>query len=98
MPRTRAIAAFNQKLAEDLFRFQDVYRKEMGRPASVLAWPYGIHDDRSIEIAKQAGFRHVLSSENRSFVQGGDPYDIPRLVIESDTNLRLFRERIERGP
>lgn len=96
--RTSAVAAFNEKLVQDLSLFQGEYMKEIGRPARILAWPYGMHDSKSIEIAKQAGFHYLLSSDNRHFVKDRDQYDIPRLSIEHDTDIRLFRERIERRP
>jgi peptidoglycan/xylan/chitin deacetylase (PgdA/CDA1 family) len=95
-PRTSTVTALNEKLAQDLSLFQGEYEKEMGRSASILAWPYGMHDSKSIEIAKQAGFRYLLNSDHRSFVKGRDRFDIPRLSIQQDTDLRLFRERIER--
>jgi peptidoglycan/xylan/chitin deacetylase (PgdA/CDA1 family) len=94
--RSSAVAAFNEKLAQDLALFQKVYTAELGRPARVLAWPYGMHDRRSIEIAKQAGFHFILNSENDYFAIAGDPFDIPRLVINNDFNLPRFRESVER--
>jgi peptidoglycan/xylan/chitin deacetylase (PgdA/CDA1 family) len=96
LSRASAVAAFNEKLAQDLSLFQEVYIKEMGRPARILAWPYGMHDSKSIEIAKQAGFHYVLNSDSRYFGKGGHQDDIPRLTIGKDTDLRLFQEYIER--
>jgi peptidoglycan/xylan/chitin deacetylase (PgdA/CDA1 family) len=95
IPRTGAIAALNERLAQDLMTFQEVYSKEMGRSATVLAWPYGMHDSRSIEIAKQAGFHYILSSESGYLFRGGNHDGIPRLTITKDTDLRQFREIIE---
>jgi peptidoglycan/xylan/chitin deacetylase (PgdA/CDA1 family) len=97
IPRTSAIAALNEQLAQDLMNFQEVYGKELGRHARVLAWPYGIHDSRSIEIAKQAGFHYILSSESGYLVRGGNRDRIPRLTITGDTRLRQFREIVEAG-
>jgi peptidoglycan/xylan/chitin deacetylase (PgdA/CDA1 family) len=95
LSRAQALAAFNEALPQDLSAFQEVYRKELGRAVSTLAWPYGIYDRMSTTIAKQAGFRYIVNSENRYFVKGGDLHDIPRISIGNDTDLRLFRELIE---
>lgn len=97
-PRSSAVAAFNEKLAQDFSLFQKVYTVELGRPANILAWPYGMHDRKSIEIAKQAGFRFILNSANRQFATKGDFFDIPRLAIGNDIDLPRFREIIARRP
>ena len=96
--RPKAVALFDEKLENDLALFQSVYTREMGKPARVLAWPYGMHDRRGIAIAKQAGFRYILNSENAFFEKGGNPYDIPRLIMNNDMALRQFRELMERKP
>jgi len=67
LPRSEALASFNEHLPQDLARFQQVYARELGRRAKVLAWPYGIYDDTSIKIARQAGFDMILSSRHRYF-------------------------------
>lgn len=96
--RASAVAAFNEQLPEDLRRFQDVYTREMGRPATILAWPYGMHDSRSIEIAGQAGFRFLLTSVSRYFVRGEGRSDIPRFTMRGDDALLRFRELLEARP
>jgi peptidoglycan/xylan/chitin deacetylase (PgdA/CDA1 family) len=96
--RSKAVDEFNEKLRQDLTVFQDVITRELGRPAKTLAWPYGMHNKRSIEIAKQAGFSFILNSENGYFVQGGDRYDIPRLTVGHTIDLQRFREHLEMKP
>ncbi len=92
----RAMPAFNEKLGKDLALFQDRCRRELGRPASVLAWPYGKYDSRSIEIAKQAGFRFVLTSNRGYYGQGGDRGEIHRWPVNHDADLPAFRRFVER--
>jgi peptidoglycan/xylan/chitin deacetylase (PgdA/CDA1 family) len=93
---TLTLAAFNEKLGMDLAAFQDRYRREMGRPASVLAWPYGRYDSTSIDIAKQEGFRYLLTSNRGYFEKGGDRAEIPRWPVNHDADLPAFRRHIER--
>lgn len=92
----RAMPAFNERLGKDLAQFQDRCRSELGRPASVLAWPYGKYDRRSIEIAKQEGFRYLLTADRGYYEWGGDRSAIPRWPVNHDTDLSAFRKVIER--
>ena len=90
------LAAFNEKLGKDLAAFRDRYRRELGRPATVLAWPYGRYDSTSIEIAKQEGFRYLLTSNRGYLERGGDRSAVPRWSVNHDADLLAFRNHIER--
>lgn len=90
------LAAFNEKLGKDLAAFQERCHRELGFPATVLAWPYGRYDRTSIEIAKQAGFRYILTS-NRGYIErGGDRSAVHRWSVNHDADLPAFRNYIER--
>ncbi len=91
----RDLAAYDDALGQDLALFQDRCTGELGRPASVLAWPYGKYDKRSIEIAKQAGFRYLLTSTRGYFGKGGDRGEVPRWPVNRDADLPVFRKHIE---
>lgn len=96
LSRADAIAAFNKGLLQDLSAFQEVYTAELGRPAKILAWPYGRYDRNSIVIAKRAGFHFILSSNHRYFEYGDSSFDIPRFTIDNNAPLPLFRKIVER--
>jgi hypothetical protein len=98
LSRPRAAVTYNKKLEKDLSLFQNVYTRELGTPARVLAWTDGVHDDKSIAIARQAGFRYLLGSENAFFEIEGNQRDIPRLIMCNEMNLRQFRGLMERKP
>ena len=91
-----AIARFNEKLEEDLGLFQQVYKRELGKSADILAWPYGIYDQKSIAIARNAGFKYLLSSDERYVEHESDRSDIPRIVVHNKMDLEKFRGMIER--
>jgi len=91
-----AIAGFNEKLEEDLGLFQQVYKREMGKSADILAWPYGIYDQRSVAIAKKAGFKYLLSSDERYVERESDRSDIPRIAVHNKMDLEKFRSMVER--
>jgi peptidoglycan/xylan/chitin deacetylase (PgdA/CDA1 family) len=93
-----ALAEFNNKLEEDLNRFQRVYAQELGKKADILAWPYGAFNLRSIEIAKKAGFKYLLNSDVRPVKYERDLVDIPRLAVNNSTNLVKFRGFFKSSP
>lgn len=91
---TTAITPFNERLKKDLAAFQEKSKKELGRPANVLAWPYGMYDTRSIEIAQGEGFRYLLTT-NRGYLESkGDWSAIHRRSVNHDVNLASFRAYI----
>ncbi len=96
LSRADAIAAFNERLPQDLSAFQEVYASELGRPARILAWPYGRYDGNSIMIAKRAGFHYILGSHHRYFEQSDSRLDVPRFTIGTGAPLPLFRKIVER--
>ncbi len=96
--RQSAVTVFNTRLEQDLAVFQKVYTREMGHPAMILAWPYGMHDGTSIEIAKRAGFAFILNSEPGYLRLDGDQRDIPRLTIGHNSDFSSFRTQIEMRP
>ncbi len=93
--RAEAIIEFNDKLSKDLILFQEVITRELGRPAKILAWPYDLHDAKSIEIASQYGFSFILKSENEYFMLGSGWYDIPRISIDHAVDLHEFQKLVE---
>ena len=93
--RTMALIDLNKRLSRDLAEFQKVMTRELGRPAKIFAWPYDLHDTKSIDIARQAGFSFILRSENEYYAMGSSRYDIPRLAVDRTVDLRQFRKLIE---
>jgi len=86
-----SLAGFNEKLEQDLLRFQRVYARELGKNADILAWPYGLYDQKSVELAKKAGFKYLLSSEGRHVKYDADLSDMPRLTVDNTLDLAKFR-------
>jgi peptidoglycan/xylan/chitin deacetylase (PgdA/CDA1 family) len=92
------IATFNEKLGKDLSTFQERYQKELGRRATILAWPYGMYDRTSTEIATQEGFKYILTSNRGYLDKGGDRSNIPRRSINRDVDMASFRAYLETRP
>ncbi len=83
------------RLAEDLGRFLEAYRRETGESTDILAWPYGFTDRERIGIARRAGFRHLLTSRAGDYSGTGDPSGIPRRNIGGGHDIRAFQAGLE---
>jgi len=81
-------------LLEDLQRFQSIFKQEMGTTSEIIAWPYGLYNERSITVARKAGFRYILTSK-QGFYQHGDNYtQIPRISISNKDQLFTFQSHL----
>ena len=61
-------------LADDLSKFCETYEQHIGHPCSVLALPFGMYTDRTLEYAKKLGFRAVLTcTEKVNLLTGEEP-------------------------
>jgi len=85
-----------ETLRQDLRTFREVLRRETGRSTDILAWPYGLYDAKRISIAREEGFRHILTSRNASFPVSGDIAEIPRRNINELHDITSFRTWVER--
>lgn len=81
-------------LEKDLRHFRDTFRKETGGNCRVIAWPYGLYDEKSMAVARKAGFEYLLTSSRTFFAGGGSLYEIPRLNIGSRRDLLSFEKYI----
>jgi peptidoglycan/xylan/chitin deacetylase (PgdA/CDA1 family) len=89
------ILGFTQKEVEDDLRlFQDVVKKEIGNDTKILAWPYGIYDEKRINIAKKAGFKYILTSNEGYLQKNSSLLKIPRLNVNNTHDLAAFQQYI----
>lgn len=79
-------------LKEDLALFQETIRKETGSASEVLAWPFGIYDPAAVKIAKNLGFRYLLTSNEGRLDVRGSRDEIPRLYISKKLDLISFKQ------
>jgi peptidoglycan/xylan/chitin deacetylase (PgdA/CDA1 family) len=87
-------ARSKEALREDLGRFNEEFRRRMGRSTDILAWPFGVYDSRSVEVAREAGFRYFLTSEEGRF-EAGALDRIPRINISNRLDMISFQQYIE---
>ena len=90
-----ALGVSAQRLEEDLNAFLGTLKRETGTSTDILAWPYGLYDEKSISVAKKTGFRYFLTSKDEPFPVTGNPEEIPRRTINNHYDLVSFRLVVE---
>jgi len=90
-----ALGVSGDELLADLSAFQETFAAEMGARSQILAWPYGFYNENSIAVAKQAGFRYLLTSRKGVFQRRWGTTEIPRSNVTANEKLATFQSRIE---
>ena len=68
-------------LAEELARSKAVIEQEAGTPVTAVAWPWGRHDNRLIDAARQAGFELAFTTDPGMTRPGDDPMRVRRIKV-----------------
>jgi len=89
-----AAGVSSEALLEDLERFQSIFKREMGAPSEIIAWPYGFYNEQSISVARKAGFKYLLTSKNGLYSNDESPTEIPRIKVSENDHLFTFQSRI----
>ena len=66
----------------------------LGRPVESFAYPYGLHDGRTVEAAKSAGFRWACTTEEHAARRASEPLRLPRFDMgncDGETFARKLR-------
>jgi peptidoglycan/xylan/chitin deacetylase (PgdA/CDA1 family) len=84
-----------ETLRRDLRAFLEVLRRETGKSTDILAWPYGLYDAKRVSIARDEGFRYLLTSREAVFPVSGDVAEIPRRNIDNLYDITSFRAGVE---
>ena len=90
-----ALGVSAQRLEEDLNTFLATLGRETGTSTDILAWPYGLYDEKGISVAKKAGFRYFLTSKDEPFPVTGNYEEIPRRTINNHYDLVSLRLVVE---
>lgn len=72
-----------------------ICERELGRPCSSIAYPYGDVDPRVIEATRRAGYSVAASLPEGRF-SAGDPLDWPRVGVYHGDDLRRLRLKASR--
>jgi peptidoglycan/xylan/chitin deacetylase (PgdA/CDA1 family) len=83
-----------EALRKDLNIFQRSMVREIGKPAEIIAWPYGFYNKNTITVATHEGFTYMLTSKRGFFNPTGSLNEIPRINIDGDTDFSTFKSLI----
>ena len=67
------------RVKEELFGSKKVIDRKLGQETHFLAYPFGFYDQRSIQIARQAGYKYAMSVK-----RGGNPFFANPLTLRRD--------------
>jgi peptidoglycan/xylan/chitin deacetylase (PgdA/CDA1 family) len=71
------------RINEELYGSKKIIDKKLGQDTYLLAYPYGNYDQRSINIAKEAGYKIAMSVQ-----RGGNPFFANALFLRRDQILQ----------
>lgn len=92
--RGGVLTVSGELLGKDLAHFLTTFRRETGTTTDVLAWPYGIYNGAANAVARNLGFRYLLTSKERQLTVPGQLDEIPRLPINNRFDLISFQQYI----
>ncbi len=91
--RTRISPGCEDAVLEDeLRRSKSVCEERLGRACESIAYPYGDHDARVVEVARRAGYRTAGTLPSR--MDAGDPLRWPRVGVYYGDDLRRFKAKV----
>jgi peptidoglycan/xylan/chitin deacetylase (PgdA/CDA1 family) len=79
-------------LEHELRRSKSVCEERLGRACESIAYPYGDHDARVVEMARRAGYRTAGTLPSR--MDARDPLRWPRVGVYYGDDLRRFRAKV----
>ncbi len=79
--RKRSPADYQAFVDSQLSRSRQVLEAKLGRPADMLAWPYGIVDADLESAAKRAGYAFAFAYAGGPMKPSDDPLALPRIPV-----------------
>jgi peptidoglycan/xylan/chitin deacetylase (PgdA/CDA1 family) len=77
--------ALRRELGDSKARLEDLAQT----PVDLLAYPFGHHDARVREAAREAGYRAAFMFLNGRWTSDVDPFRVPRLTMSGQSTPRL---------
>jgi peptidoglycan/xylan/chitin deacetylase (PgdA/CDA1 family) len=93
--RKGVLGVSGETFRKDLRTFREGLRRETGVSTDILAWPYGLYDAKRVSIAREEGFRYLLTSREAFFTASGDVGAIPRRNIDNLYDITSFQAGVE---
>lgn len=77
-------------LEHEIVNSRKLIETRLGNKVKLMVWPYGVYTDRSLLVAKEAGFAGAMTVDGGSNYQGLSPWQIKRQVIYSSDDMNKF--------
>jgi peptidoglycan/xylan/chitin deacetylase (PgdA/CDA1 family) len=82
------------RVKEELYGSKRIIDRKLGQDTHFLAYPFGFYDQRSIQIARQAGYKYAMSVK-----RGGNPFFANPLTLRRDQilekDMKTFISRLK---
>jgi peptidoglycan/xylan/chitin deacetylase (PgdA/CDA1 family) len=93
----RTAADYESFVASELARSRKTIEDRLKRPASFLAWPYGIVDTDLERAAALAGYNAAFAVEGRVARTGVDLFAVPRILVSDADRGARFEKLLGEG-
>jgi peptidoglycan/xylan/chitin deacetylase (PgdA/CDA1 family) len=85
---------YRQRLQAELVQPLAVFQRRLGRTPTILAYPYGSHDDEVVRSAREAGYVAALDVRRQGNPSFTPPLTIHRAQIYSEMSLEEFARNL----
>jgi len=94
----QASAAFRRPALTQFVQAREQIGRELGCTVDMLAWPFNVHDNKLIALARQAGYVAAFSIEARHVTRATQPFAMPRFPIVDALTPELLGRVLDDGP
>jgi peptidoglycan/xylan/chitin deacetylase (PgdA/CDA1 family) len=78
----------SEEKIKEITKSRDDINKLLGKPAVVLAYPFGLYDDDVIDIAKEAGYKMGHTIKSGILHDLNNLFEMKRNIITENTNIK----------
>ena len=86
----------DERLRDELVRSREVASERLGRPCESLAYPYGDHDERVVELARECGYSRAATLP--AGLPAPRPLAWPRIGVYHGDSDRRFQLKVSTLP
>jgi peptidoglycan/xylan/chitin deacetylase (PgdA/CDA1 family) len=79
----------------ELVESKAALERRLGRRVDYLAWPVGWYTDEMVRMAKEAGYRALLTAEDGGNAPGDDVFYIKRVFVDGACDMASFRRLLK---
>jgi len=82
---------------EEMRGSKETVENMLGKSADFFAYPYGSFSERTLQIARERGFRAAVTVREGTVAPGEDLFRLPRVSIDASTTFAQFRGKVSRA-